>query len=138
MKVSELAEYKRVVTCKLCGCEFEVANRRSHPKRCPACTANINCIASHKAKQHEGRRWGGVFRPEKKRVSNLDTLVREAKEYGLSYGRYVSLKAAGCEVKPQNRGKGINPAWQEWKERIYATVAACKVRAVAKQKGAVQ
>lgn len=138
MKVSELADYKRVVTCKLCGCEFEVTNRRSHSRRCPACTANMNCIASHKARRHEGHRWGGAFRPEKKRVSNLDTLVREAKEYGLSYGQYVSLKAAGYKVKPRNRTKGINPAWQEWKEKIYATVAACKARVVAKQKGTVQ
>lgn len=123
MKISELAS-ERVITCELCGRGFVVRNNLSRTKRCPECAVVIR-----KGNKQEGFRHQQLFEPRKKRVSNLDTLVREAKEYGLSYGQYVSLKAAGHKITPRNRTEGINPAWQEWKEKMYATVAACRARA---------
>lgn len=124
MKISELAS-ERIMTCELCGRSF-VAKNKSRAKRCPECAISIRTGIG--AKQ-AGFRHQKLFAPRKKRVSNLDTLVREAKAYGLSYGQYVSLKAAGYEIKPRNRTEGINPAWQDWKEKMYATVAACRARA---------
>ena len=123
MKVSELA-FERIVKCELCGREFVIRNKLSRVKRCPECAVVIR-----KGNKQEGFRHQQLFEPRKRRVSNLDTLVREAKEYGLSYGQYVSMKAAGYKITPRNRTEGINPAWQEWKEKMYATVAACRARA---------
>lgn len=122
MKISELTS-ERVMTCELCGRDF-VAKDKSRARRCPECAVVIR-----KGNKQEGFRHQQLFEPRKRRVSNLDTLVREAKEYGLSYGQYVSMKAAGYKITPRNRTEGINPAWQEWKEKMYATVAACKARA---------
>jgi ribosomal protein L37AE/L43A len=122
MKISELTS-ERVMTCELCGRDF-VAKDKSRAIRCPECAVVIR-----KGNKQEGFRHQQLFEPRKMRVSNLDTLVREAKKYGLSYGQYVSLKAAGYKVKQRNRTEGINPAWQEWKEKMYATVAACRARA---------
>ena len=124
MKISELAS-ERILTCELCGRDF-VAKDKSRAKRCPECAITIRNGAVVK---QEGFRHQKLFGPRKKHVSKLDTLVKEAKANGLSYGQYVSLKAAGYKIEPRNRTEGINPAWQEWKEKMYDTVAACKARA---------
>lgn len=123
MKVSEIV-YNRIVICELCGRDFVVNSKFSRVKRCSECVISIRSGV-----KREGFRHKSIIVKRKVHVSKLDTLIREAKEYGLSYGQYVSLKAAGYEIKPRNRTEGINTAWLEWKEKMYATVAACKARA---------
>ena len=122
MKVSEIV-YSRTVTCELCGRDFVVNSKFSRAKRCPECVISIrNGI------KREGFRHKSIIGKRKVHVSNLDTLVREAKEYGMSYGKYVSLKRAGYKVEPIYN-VGTNPAWEAWCAELYAIVAACKARA---------
>lgn len=123
MKVSEIV-YNRTVTCELCGRDFVVNSKFSRAKRCPECVISIrNGI------KHEGFRHKSIIGKRKVHVSKLDTLVKEAKEYGMSYGRYVSLKRAGYKVEPITYNVGTNPAWEAWCAELYAIVAACKARA---------
>lgn len=74
MKVSELA-FERIVKCELCGCEFVIRNKMSRVKRCPECA-----IVIQKGNKQEGFRRQNLSAPRKKRVSKLDTLVREARD----------------------------------------------------------
>lgn len=123
MKVSEIV-YNRTVTCELCGRDFVVNSKFSRAKRCPECVISIRGGI-----KREGFRHKSIIGKRKVHVSKLDTLVREAKEYGMSYGKYVSLKRAGYKVEPITYNVGTNPAWEAWCAKLYAIVAACKARA---------
>ena len=83
--------YERTVTCELCGREFKVRSKYSRAKRCPGCMISIR-YGRHVAEGEE--------MPTRKRrhVSQLDELAREAKEYGLSYGKYVALLRTGTQA----------------------------------------
>ena len=123
MKVSELA-YERVVTCDLCGRDFVVTQKFSHAKRCPECKISIR-----NGEKREGFRHQSIIGKRKKRVSKLDTLAMEAKQYGLSYGQYTALRAAGYTIRPRQTGTYINLAMQEWLATLYEIVAAGRRRA---------
>ena len=123
MKVSELA-YERVVTCDLCGRDFIVNQKFSRAKRCPECAISIR-----QGGEQEGFRHRTIIGRRGKRVSNLDTLAREAKKYGLSYGKYVGLKRAGYKVRAAEESQPITHSWDDWIDSLYRTVSACKARA---------
>lgn len=123
MKVSEII-YNRIVTCELCGRDFVVNSKFSRAKRCPECVMSIRSGI-----KREGFRHKSIIGKRKVHVSKLDTLVKEAKEYGMSYGKYVSLKMAGYKVEPITYNVGTNPAWEAWRAELYEIVAACKARA---------
>ena len=123
MKVSEIV-YNRTVTCELCGRDFVVNSKFSRAKRCPECVISIRSGI-----KREGFRHKSIIGKRKAYVSKLDTLIREAKEYGMSYGKYVSLKRAGYKVEPITYNVGTNPAWEAWRAELYAIVAACRARA---------
>ena len=123
MKVSEII-YNRTVTCELCGRDFVVNSKFSRAKRCPECVISIRSGI-----KREGFRHKSVIGRRKMHVSNLDTLAQEAKEYGMSYGKYVSLKRAGYKVEPVTWNDGTNPAWEAWRAELYAIVQRAKKRA---------
>ena len=123
MKVSEIT-YNRTVTCELCGRDFVVNSKFSRAKRCPECVISIRSGIKREGFHHKS-----IIGKRKVHVSKLDTLIREAKEYGMSYGKYVSLKRAGYKVEPITYTVGTNPAWEAWQAELYAIVAACKARA---------
>lgn len=115
-----MKENKRIIICELCGQEFEVENKHSRTKRCPECRIVIR----------SGIRRGMTHTRRKKRfVSKLDTLAREAKKYGLSYGKYVGLKRAGYKVRAAEESQPITHSWDDWIDSLYRTVSACKARA---------
>lgn len=119
-KKSNNVPYERAVKCELCGAEFTITNKYCRAKRCPACTEKIRNGSDIEEK---GRK-------KKIHVSKLDTLASEAKAYGMSYGKYVSLKAQGYQFrKPTPQAGCENHAWQDWRDKMYATVMACKERA---------
>ena len=124
MKVSEIV-YSRTITCELCGRDFVVNSKFSRAKRCPECVISIRSGIKREGFRHNK----SIIGKRKVHVSKLDTLVREAKEYGMSYGKYVSLKRAGYKVEPITYNVGTNPAWEAWCAKLYAIVAACKARA---------
>lgn len=112
------AAYERIAVCTLCGQQFKVKCKTSRPRRCPECSAAI-----------AGRRYKGADSVRKKRkVSNLDTLAREARECGLSYGKYVGLKKAGFKIKPMKQA-ALARREEGWIEELYAIVAAGRRRA---------
>ena len=118
------AAYRRIATCELCGQKFTVTCKTSRPKRCPECTTAIT-----------GRRTKGMINVKGKRnVSKLDTTLKEAKKYGLSYGKYVGLKKAGYKLKAQKTNTNIIHHEDDWIASLYATVAACKKRTTRRRK----
>lgn len=123
MKTSEIV-CNRTVTCELCGRDFVVTSKFSRAKRCPECVISIR-----NGEKHEGFSHKSIIGKRKVNVSKLDTLAREAKEHGMSYGKYVSLKRAGYKVEPITYNVGTNPAWEAWRTELYAIVAAGKARA---------
>ena len=114
-----MEKYKRIVTCELCGQQFEIENKHVRSRRCPDCRMAI---------RGEIRRCATRTRRKKPLVSKLDTLAREARECGLSYGKYVALKKAGFKIKPM---KQVVLARREegWIAELYAIVAAGRRRA---------
>lgn len=111
-------EYKRIVICELCGHRFEVTNKYNRSKRCPECRRSIR----------SGIRQKETTNKEKTCVSNLDTLAREAKKYGLTYGKYVGLKRAGYKMMHKHSKKTITHSWDEWIADLYRIVDAGKER----------
>lgn len=105
--------YERVEICEICGQNFKVTSKHSHPKRCPECAAAIT-----------GRRAAEVIVMKKKRskVSNLDVLARQARRYGLSYGQYVGMKRAGYRIRPIKKKVAIDYREEEWIAGLYAIV----------------
>lgn len=123
MKVSEIV-YNRTVICELCGRDFVVNSKFSRAKRCPECVISIRGSI-----KREGFRHKSIIGKRKVHVSKLDTLAREARSYGMSYGKYIGLKRAGCKLKkPQNK---VTPAQkeEEWISELYAIVDAGRRRA---------
>ena len=123
MKVSEIV-YNHTVTCELCGRDFVVNSKFSRAKRCPECVISIRSGI-----KREGFRHKSIIGKWKVHVSNLDTLAREAKKYGLSYGKYVGLKRAGYKVRAAEESQPITHSWDDWIDSLYRTVSACKARA---------
>ncbi len=115
--------YTRTKICELCGEEFTITQTFSRAKRCPKCAIVIRNgrIEAYEEKKRIHKKHVGV--------SKLDTLAREAKSYGLSYGQYVTLKWAGYKIRPVVKDNGVNLAWKAWKDEIYGIVEACKARA---------
>lgn len=77
-------DYRKVMTCVLCGQEFVITNRKNtRTKHCPECRSKI---AGHKP--------GGCYmlktQQKAKHISKLDQLAREARGHGISYGQYVA------------------------------------------------
>ena len=83
--------YERIATCELCGREFKIKSKYSRAKRCPVCMISIR-YGRHVAEGEE------IPARKRRHVSQLDELAREAKEYGLSYGKYVALLRTGTRA----------------------------------------
>lgn len=115
-------EYKRIVICELCGHRFEVTNKYNRSKRCPECRRRIR----------SGIRQKETASKEKTCVSNLDTLAREAKKYGLTYGKYVGLKRAGYKMVHKHSKETITHSWDEWIADLY------RIANVGKERGYTQ
>jgi hypothetical protein len=68
--------YKRICKNSMCGKEFE--GTRTQVYCCPACR-----VPTYKSKKSK-------YRPNKNYT--LDEITRQAKELGISYGKYVAMQ----------------------------------------------
>lgn len=104
-----LQEVNKTSICSLCGREY--TNDSGHSRRCPDCRSIIS-----------GRRKGRVEIVQQRKETSLAEDAATAKRYGMSYGRYVALRAAGMEIKKENEAAPVNMAWEDWKEHLYSII----------------
>ena len=67
--------------CIVCGCELE--SRHQNAKYCDGCRDVKKRMESKRRREEE---------KAKKRLQNLDQLAREAREAGMSYGKYIASR----------------------------------------------
>ena len=104
----------RTLQCELCGATFEVSKATSRAKYCPECRC---CLAGVKRAEEQKRKAG-----KEHRLSRLSRLAAKAKEYGISYGQFVALRASGTLIglTPGKTEHYRNPHRQAWQDELMA------------------
>ena len=116
--------------CLVCGEGFLGGG---NAKFCPACREKI-----HSGEIDTVSLLGQIERRRKVyRKSQIEERLREAAYYGLSYGKYVALRAAGFPIQRVPKHTYVNPSLEDWMRVIYQTVAECKARTL-RQKGLIR
>ena len=100
---------EQTAICSLCGREYIIDS--THTDRCPDCRFSIRERAP-KAR---------IVRAKK--MGRLTIVLKNAKEHGMSYGKYVALMKQPGEYAMQQKNMNIeNLAWKEWKDHLYEIV----------------
>lgn len=100
-------EENRIAFCDLCGQEY--MDESGHAKHCHDCRFIMS-----------GRRRGQAEIVQPKKKTSLAKDAATAKAYGMSYGRYVALRAAGMDIKKEHDATPVNMAWEDWKAHLYS------------------
>ena len=109
-----MADKAGILQCELCGATFEVSKATSRAKYCPECR---RCLAGKTQAEEQKRKAEKEHRP-----SRLSRLAAKAKEYGISYGQFVALRASGALIglAPGKTEHYKDPRHQAWQDELMA------------------
>lgn len=89
------------VECKLCGVRFETERKSNHARYCDECRKAI--FGSNREERKDA-----FTKAVKRSQSRIDALAAMAREYGVSYGKFVALRASGYFI-------GLTPGAEPYK-----------------------
>lgn len=111
-----------MVECKLCGNLFETIKCPNHARHCDECRKAIAGTARREAYRKNNR-----IRDIKHSQAKIDALAAMAREYGVSYGQFVALRASGYFMGLTPGAKRIKNIYhEEWQKELLSIAGRSK------------